>query len=129
LPVLLALVAFGAAAVMELSGFSSVARMSGVLAAVLAGCALAGCWRQRTAVAAGAVPALAVLPGLLFATWFNSFSDVLRVSCLLVLAAPLLLALTSVPPLARLSAGRLTLVRAGVTLLPLAAALSLAAMA
>ncbi len=130
LPVLLALVAFAAAGVMELSGFIRLSQMAGVLAAVLGGCALAG-WRWRHApVAEGAVPAFAVLvPGLLFGAWFNTFAQVPAASYLLVVAAPLLLALTALPPLAGLPGRPLALVRAGVVLLPLAAALALAARA
>jgi hypothetical protein len=128
LPVLLALIAFGTAALIELCGFMSLAQMGGVLAAVLTGCAAAGWLRPHAGVAQGAVPAFAVLlPGLLFASNFNNYNQVSSTSHLLVLAAPLILLLTAAPPIARLSTKRLTFLRAAVVLLPLAKGLSLAA--
>jgi hypothetical protein len=127
LAVLLAMIAFATAAVVELAGFMKLAQMAGVLGGALAGCAIIGWWRPRLAVAEAAIPALAVLlPGLLFATSFNTFSEVPETSYLLVIAAPALLALTGIAPLARLSAGALVLMRTGAALLPLAAAMALA---
>jgi hypothetical protein len=128
--VLLALVSLGAAVVVELMGFGSLAQTTAVLAAVLAGCAVAG-WLWPQVPVVGAVPALAVLlPGLMFAMYFRVSSDVFPAAAyLLVLAAPLLLAATVLPPLGRLSPGRRALVRTAAVLAPLAAAVALAAVA
>jgi hypothetical protein len=132
LPVLLALVVVAAAAVVELVGFGTLAQTMGVLAAVCGACAVAGWLWPRAPVAAGTVPAFAVLlPGLLFVTYFRtySYSDVPAASYLLVLAAPLLLAVTLLPPLGRLSRGWLALLRTAAVLALLAVAVALAAAA
>jgi hypothetical protein len=130
LPMLLTLVAFAAAALMHLCGFITLAMMGGVLGAVLAACTVVGWLRPHAAVTRGAVPALAVLlPGLLFCSHFNDYSETPAACHLLIVAAPLVLLVTSIPPVARLSSGWLALLRVAVVLLPLAAALTIAALA
>jgi hypothetical protein len=124
LPALLAFTAFSAAGVMEFCGFLRLAQMGGVLGAVLVGCTLVAWRRPAELVPAGAIPALAVLlPGLLFATYFNTSSEVPLLSHLLVVVSPICLLATSVLP------ARWVLVRVGATVLPLAVALTLAARA
>lgn len=130
LPALLALVAFATGAVAELANFSTPAHLAGVLAAVLAGSALVAWRRPREAVARAAVPALAVmLPGLLFVTVRNTFSDVPPSSYLLLLAAPLCPGAAVLLPLGRVAGRWEIAVRAASALVPLGAALALAALA
>jgi hypothetical protein len=100
LPLLLLLVALGAGAVVELSGFGSLAQMAGVLAAVLGSTALVSWWQPSTLPSRSAVPAVAVLlPGLLFQGYYVSFSEVPLASYLLVGVAPLALAGSALLPL------------------------------
>jgi hypothetical protein len=128
LAALLALIAFAAAVVIEFAGFGSLAQMAGVLAGVLTGCAIAGKWRPRANLAPAAAAAVAVqLPGLLFATYCNTFSDVPLTSYLLIIAAAAALGVTAASPFARVPATRLVIVRVAVVLLPLVVALALAA--
>jgi hypothetical protein len=130
LPALLASVALAAGAVLALSGILKFAQMAGVLAAVLAGCAGPARWPPGESPARGAVPGLSVLlPGLLFAGYFNTFSDVPPASFLLVLAAPLGPGVAALLPSSK-SAGRWgKALSAGVTLSLLGLAVTLAALA
>jgi hypothetical protein len=131
-PALLAGVAFAAGAVAELANFSTPAHLSGVLGGVLAGCALVAWRRPREGVTRAGVPVLAVLlPGLLFVTYFTtfSFSDVPAASYLLLLAAPLCLSAAALVPIGKPSGRWEVAVRAASALVPIGAALTLAARA
>jgi hypothetical protein len=130
LPALLASVALAAGVVLTLCGILKFAQIAGVLAAVLAGCAGPARWSPGEPPARGAVPGLSVLlPGLLFAGYFNTFSAVPPASFLLVLAAPLGLGVTASPPYSKSAGRRGRALSAAVTLLPLGLAVTLAALA
>jgi hypothetical protein len=130
LPALLTAVAVGAAIVLERADFLFLAQLAGVLAAVLGGCALLAWYRPATGPAQAVVPAVAVsLPGLMFAGYFNHFSEVPAASFLLVTATPLVLAATAWLPHPERTGWRPTALRAGITLVPLGVAVALAAWA
>jgi hypothetical protein len=130
LPTLLALTAVGAAAVLEAAGIMKFAQSAGVLAAVLGGAACVARRYRPGSPARAAVPALAVmLPGLLFAGWFNTFSNVPAASYLLVLATPLAVGLTALFPPAGLEPRRQGALAAVAALVPLGLAVTLALLA
>jgi hypothetical protein len=127
-PVLLAFSALSAAILGELAGFSTVAHLGSVVAGTLGGWALvAWRWPQTRVVRAGISVVSVLLPGLLFVTSNNSYSDVPSASYLLIFAAPLLLAAATFLPFSDRHPRWRALCQAGATLLPLAAGLALAA--
>jgi hypothetical protein len=129
LPALLSIIAFGAALVCELSSNLRLAHLTGVLAAVLAGCAAVGSLRPAGPVVRAAVPAVAVLlPGLLFLSWRNNFGGVPPSSYLLLLAAPVLLGAASLLPSPYPLPRSRVLLRVSAALVPLGAGLVLAAL-
>jgi hypothetical protein len=130
LPGLLAVVALAAGVLLELAGILKFAQMAGVLAAVLAGCACLGWKYPQALLARGAIPAVAVLlPGLLAAGYWNSFSDVPVASYLLMLATPLTLAATEFLPFQKLGAAARWAAWGAAVVLPIGLAVTLAAFA
>jgi hypothetical protein len=99
-PLLLAVTAVGSAVVLIQSGNAKLAQLAGALTAALGSIMVLAALVPDRPVAAGAVPVVAVLlPGLLAAGKFYSFSDVPLTSYILVAAAPLGLALPELPGL------------------------------
>ena len=89
MPSLLAVVLLVTAAICEMSGNLTFAHIAGIVAAVLAGGAVAAGLQPQLPLLRAAVPAVAVmLPGLLFVSFWNNFGEVPSTSYLLVLAAP-----------------------------------------
>jgi hypothetical protein len=127
LPALLTLVAFSAAALGEMGDFLTAAQRGLVVAGTLAGWTFVA-WRRPTpGVCRAGVGVLAVLlPGVLFVGAFNRYGDVPTLSYLLVLVAPLCLGAMSLLPFGK-PGWRAVLFLAAATLIPLAAALALAA--
>ncbi len=129
-PILLATVALANAGLLELAGSLKLAQMGGVLASVLGGIACFARRNRDEAPVVGAVPALSVLlPGLLFTGFLNTFSEVPSASFLLVLASPLVLGATAVPPLSRRPNRWPRAIATAATLVAIGLALTLAARA
>jgi hypothetical protein len=127
LPFLLVLVHGAAALVLEGAGFGTLAQLAGVLAAVLAACAVI-CWfvPGRSAVVGTAPGVAVVLTGTLANGWFYNSGDVPWISFILVLAAPLSLLVRHVRPVRDASPRRQALVQLIAALLFLVPAVILA---
>jgi len=128
-PALLAGVGLAAAAVAEFAAFTRVAQMGGVVAGTMGGWAIVAWRRPREGVVQAGVACLSVLlPGLLFAAYFNGYGDVPAASYLLLLAAPLLLGAVTLLPSPDPAPLWRGLLRVAAVLLPLGAGLALAAL-
>jgi hypothetical protein len=127
-PVLWAAAAVAGAAVLERADIAKLAHLSGVLAAALAGVALVAWRAPGRPVAHGAAPVAAVLlPGLMAEGCFHTFSDVPAASFVLAAAAPLGLFVAELPGLRNISTRGRAAVQSLAVLVPLAAAVALAA--
>jgi hypothetical protein len=123
----LALACAGGALVLVHSHTARLADGAFMAGAALAGIAIMGWWRQLDMAPALAAPAV-LLPGLMLSGHYETsdFSDVPAACFLVIGLTPLALAAALLPPLATLSAHRLTLVRIGLLLVPAAIAVALA---
>ncbi len=98
IPSLLLLVAMAGAVVIEQGGFGKLAQFGGVLAAALGGCAVVCGWRRDRPWMSGVVPGVALLlTGLVVNGYFYNFGDVPPSSYVLILVAPLGLAVGALP--------------------------------
>ncbi|QDU60573.1 hypothetical protein Pan216_14190 [Planctomycetes bacterium Pan216] len=97
-PLLLSATLFLASIVIAEAGFNKLAQVGAAVAFGLAGLAAVS-WKSRSALPAGAMPAIAVaLPVLAFSGFANDYSE-LPVWCFVILGtAPLLLWLEKLPP-------------------------------
>jgi hypothetical protein len=123
-PLALALSAVVGAAVLIHAGTARLTDSMTVLAAVLVGVAAVAAWRRLDA--GGAVPGAAVLlPGVLLMGQQETFSEVQWLAFALAAAAPLVLAVTLLPPFRSWQGTRLRLLRFALLLAPLAVAAGL----
>jgi hypothetical protein len=115
----------GAAIVSIIAHSARFADAGTLLAAALAAIALPA-WRWRLDASAALAAAAVFVPGLMLADYFETFSEVPRASFALVAAAPLMLALLQLPAVKRWPDSWRKALFAGLLLLPVATAVTLA---
>jgi hypothetical protein len=94
----LTVVLFALAGVMELAGNMRLAQTAGVVGAVTLATTAVALWRPLPPIVRSVLPAIAVLlPGLLFANYFNNFASIPWYAYVLLLVAPLPLGAIGLP--------------------------------
>lgn len=118
------------AVVLERAAVAKLAQLQGALAAALGVATLIGVWRPSQAVLRGAAgPVAVVLVGLAFNGYFETFAGVPYVAFALIMATPVVGAVTTIEPWGTWPARQVLIVRVIVVGVALGAAVVLAAIA